>query len=134
MSASSTLAHEIGGFFKKLGVLAQELVTGQWVTSATWNAASGRTEKVLANGIKIVEAPGVKRVVTVPAAWLEDKGGKLTVEQLRTGSWTRQETWKASNGVVRKTLDNGVKIVQKPGQEAVVTLPKRILAKAGVKI
>lgn len=131
-TAGKTLFEELGAFFKRLGGLGHDLLSGEWVTRETWHARTGIVEKTFKNGIHVVEKPGAAPVASVPERWLAGKEGLLT--ELREGSWVRQETWHAKSGVTEKVFQNGVKVVETPGLKPVVTLPKRLLTKGVGKI
>ncbi len=131
-TAGKSLVEELGAFFKRLGGLGRELLSGEWVTRETWHARTGIVEKTFKNGLHVVEKPGSEPVATVPKRWLAGKDGLVT--QLREGSWVTRETWHAKSGVTEKVFQNGVKVVETPGRQAVVTLPQRLLTKGAGKI
>ena len=57
--------------------LVTQLREGSWVTQEKWTAKTGVTEKVFRNGVKVVEAPGGKPVVTLPKRYLTKGAGKI---------------------------------------------------------
>lgn len=133
-TAAKTFMGEMGAFFSRMGTLAKELFTGEWVTRASWSAKTGINESVFRNGIKVVETPGKGVVASIPMAWMQDDASRLTLTQVRHGSWTTRTHHSFETGITEKTLANGIRIVEKPGEKAAVQLPSRILAKAGIKI
>lgn len=52
-------------------------------------------------------------------------------KELATGKWVTQETWRAKSGVTKKVFANGVTVIERPGKEALASVPEAWLHDAG---
>jgi hypothetical protein len=58
--------------------------------------------------------------------------GAITfAKELATGKWVTQETWRAKSGVTKKVFANGVTVVERPGKQALASVPKEWLEASG---